>query len=167
VHRGTTRFRRAVRQYRSIPILALAVAFAAVGVWLSVSARPVEFGLDGSGIHVDGVTLTRIAQSGRGSETFTGAATMVIDTAPSGVVTAAAVMNWNGLAATGRCVLRHGAATIAETCTYELGLHRLTSTDRFSVATRTWHREYGDGVGISIVVPAGSTVIPIPFPLGR
>jgi hypothetical protein len=64
-------------------------------------------------------------------------------------------------------VLRHGAATIAETCTYELGSRRLTSTDRFSVATRTWHREYGDGVETSIMVPVGSAVVPIPFPLGR
>jgi imidazolonepropionase-like amidohydrolase len=148
-------------------MLALALVFAAGGVWLSTSPRAYDAGQDSTGVHVDGITLTRAAQSTARSEVFTGAATMVIDNASSGVVTAAAVMTWNGVSATGRCVLRRIAAEAVETCAYELGSNRVTSTDSFSARTRTWYRVYSDGLAVNITVPRRSAAIPIPFPLGR
>ncbi len=167
VHRRSTRLRRAASAHRSLPILVLALVFAAGGVWLSTSPRALEAGQDSGGVHVDGITLTRVPQSTARSQVFTGAATLVIDTASSGVVTAAAVMTWNGLSATGRCVLRHTVVGAMERCVYALGPNRLTSTDTFSTKTRTWHRNYSDGVAVDITVPQGSTVTPVPYPLGR
>jgi hypothetical protein len=167
VHRRSTRWRRTVRAHRSVPMLALALVSAAGGVCLSTTPRPLDAGLDGAGVHVDGVTLTRVAISSASTQIFTGAATLVIDTASSGVITAAAVMTWNGLSATVRCVFHRGGAGGVETCLYELGSNQLTSTDRFSARTRTWFRQYSDGVAVAIGLPRGSTVIPIPFPLGH
>ncbi len=120
-----------------------------------------------AGIHIDGITLMRVSQSTASVTAFTGDATVVMHTASSGVITAGAVMTWNGTPATGRCVLRSNATGSVETCVYEVGSVRLTSTDRFTEKTRTWQRRYDDGVEIVIGVPVGSTVIPIPFPLGH
>jgi hypothetical protein len=167
VHRRSSGLRRAAGAHRSVPMVALALLFVAGGVWLSTSPRAFQAGQDSAGVHVDGITLTRVVSSTARSQVFTGAATLVIDMESSGVVTAAAVMTWNGLAATGRCVLRRTIADVVETCVYALGSNRLASSDRFSPRTRTWYREYSDGVAVNITVPRGSTVIPVPFPLGR
>jgi hypothetical protein len=148
-------------------MLVLALVFASGGVWLSISPRAFDAGQDSAGVHVDGTTLTRVDQSTARIQIFTGAATLVIDTASSGVVTAAALMTWNGLSTIGRCVLRRTVAETLETCAYEVGSNRVTSTDSFRARTRTWHRVYSDGIAVDITVPQGSTAIPIPFPLGR
>ncbi len=98
---------------------------------------------------------------------FTGAATLVIDTAPSGMITSAAVMTWNGLSATVRCVFLRSGTGGVESCLYELGSQRLSSIDRFSASSQNWYRQYSDGVAITISVPRGNIVIPVPFPLGH
>jgi hypothetical protein len=167
VRRHSTWLRRTMRTHRSVPVLILALACAASGVWLSVAPRPFEAGEDTAGIHIDGITLMRMSQSTASVAAYTGDATVVIHTAPSGVITAAAVMTWNGTPAKGRCVLRGNATGSVEMCVYEVGSVRLTSTDRFTEKTRTWQRRYDDGLEIVIGVPVGSTVIPIPFPLGH
>jgi hypothetical protein len=136
-------------------------------VWLSTAPRSFDAGQDGTGVHVDGTTLTLVAQKTLGSQIFTGAATLVIDTAPSGVITAAAVMTWNGLPATVRCVFLRSGTGGVETCLYELGSQRLSSIDRFGASTQSWRRQYSDGVAITISVPRGNMVIPVPFPLGH
>ena len=167
VHRHSTALRRALRRYRSTPMMALALAAAGIGVWLSVSPRSFDAGLDAVGVHVDDMVLTPVAQSAVGTKVFTGAATLVLAVGSPGIVRAGAVTTWNGVPTTGRCVLIGGAAGASETCQYELGTARLTSTDAYVARTRTWHRRYSDGDEITITVPAGSALIPIPFPLGR
>jgi hypothetical protein len=167
VHRRSTRLRRTLRAHRSAPILALALISAAAGVWLSIAPRSFDAGMDGAGVHVDGITLTPLAQKATGSQVFTGAATLVVDTASSRMVTAATVMTWNGVRATVRCVYLRSSIGGVETCLYELGSQRLTSTDQFSASRQSWYRQYSDGVAITITVPRGTTVIPVPFPLGR
>ena len=167
VHRRTTNWRRTVRAHRSVATLLLALISAAAGVWLSAAPRSFDAGKDGAGVHVDGTTLTLVAQETPGSQVFTGAATLVLDTASSGVITAAAVMTWNGISATVRCAfLRNGTGGV-ESCVYELGSQRLSSIDRFSASSQTWYRQYSDGVAVTISVPQGSIVIPVPFPLGH
>jgi len=156
-----------LRRYRSAPMMALALAAAGSGVWLSISPRSFEAGVDAVGVHVDGVVLTPVAQSAAGTKVFTGAATLVIMFASPGIVRAGAVTTWNGVLTTGRCVLIGSAAGASETCQYDLGTALLTSTDAFVSRTRTWHRRYSDRGEITITVPAGSALIPIPFPLGR
>jgi hypothetical protein len=153
--------------HRSVPTLALALISAATGVWLSTAPRSFDAGQDSAGVHVDGTTLTRVAEPAVRAQVFTGDATLVIDAASSGVVTAAAVMTWNGLSATVRCAFRRSGTGGVETCLYELGSQRLTSTDRFDASARIWYRHYSDGVVVTISVPRGRTVVPVPFPLGR
>lgn len=167
VHRHSTALKRALRRYRSAPMMTLALAAAGSGVWLSTSPRSFDVGVDAVGVHVDDVVLTPVAQSVPGTEVFTGAATLVIALASPGIVRAGAVTTWNGVPSTGRCVLISGAAGASETCQYDLGTVLLTSTDSFVAKTRTWHRRYSDGGEVAITVPAGSALIPIPFPLGR
>jgi hypothetical protein len=165
-HRRSTALKRIVRRYRSIPLLALAFAAGAGGVWLSSTSGTFEAGQDAAGVHVDGLTLTPAVQSVAGTQVFTGAATIVIMTA-SGEIRSGAVMTWNGVSTTGRCTLRRGVAGVSETCMFSMGATRLTSIDRFDAATRTWQRHYGDDVDIMISVPTGTRLMPVPFPLAR
>jgi hypothetical protein len=167
VHRHSTAMGRTLRRHRSVPLMALAFAAFGCGVWLSTSPRSFDSGGDAAGVHIGDMTLTPVAQQGSGTTIFTGAATLVIVAPSPRTERAGAVMTWNGVPTTGRCVLTDGAAVASEMCEYEIGAARLTSTDSFTAATRTWHRRYSDGVEITIAVPAGSEVIPIPFPLGR
>jgi hypothetical protein len=159
--------RRTLRRHRSAPLVAFAFAASGCGVWLSTSPRSFDAGGDAVGVHIDDMTLTPFAQPDAGTRVFTGAATLVIVAPSPRTERAGAVTTWNGLPTTGRCVLTDGAAVVSEICEYDLGTARLTSTDSFTPATRSWHRRYSDGVEITIAVPAGSAVIPIPFPLGR
>ena len=167
VHRHSTAMRRTLRRHRSVPLMALAFAASGCGVWLSTSPRSFDAGGDGSRVQIDDMTLTPIEQPESGPTVFTGAAPLVIVAPSPHSERAGAVTTWNGVPTTGRCVLTDGAAVASEVCEYAIGTARLTSTDIFTTATRTWHRRYSDGVEITIAVPAGSEVIPIPFPLGR
>ena len=168
-HRRPTVLRRMLARYRSAPLIAAALLAAGIGIWLSTSTRPFDVGHDATGIHIDDMTLapTGLSELGAGPQVFTGAATVAIVATPSGTVRAGAVMTWNGLHATGRCVLTRSETGATEICGYVIGAMRLTSVDTFIAATRTWSRRYGDGVVIAIHVPRGSTLIPVPFPLGR
>jgi hypothetical protein len=166
VHRHTSALRRGMRRHRTAPMLAIALAASAIGVWLSASSPEFEVGSDGSGLHIDDVTLSPVTESLAGTRIFSGAATIAITT-ESGVVRAGAVMTWNGSLATGRCVLRRGSAGASETCEYNVGTRRMTSIDRFVDGTQTWSRHYSDGVDITIRVSSAATLIPLPFPFGR
>lgn len=167
VHRHSTAMRRTLRRHRSVPLMALAFAASGSGVLLSTSPRSFDAGGDAAGVHIDDMTLAPAAQPKSGTTIFTGAATLVIVAPSPRTERAGAVTTWNGVPTTGRCVLTDGVAVTSEMCEYEMGTARLTSTDSYTAATRTWHRRYSDGVEITIAVPTGSEVIPIPFPLGR
>lgn len=165
-HRHTTALRRTLRRHRSAPLLALGLVAAAGGVWLSTPAG-FQAGRDQAGVHVDDLTLSRVRQTVAGTEIFGGSATLVITTGAV-VSRGGAVMSWNGVPATGRCVLVHAvSAETRETCDFTIGATRLTAVDRFDPVIRTWSRRYDDGDEITIALPAGASLIPIPFPLGR
>jgi hypothetical protein len=167
VHRHSTVLLRGWRRHRTAPLMALALACAGSGVWLSVIPRSFVAGRDAVGVQLDDVTLVPEGPSVAGIQIFTGPATMAITTSLSGIARAGAVMTWNGNPATGRCVLIRIAADASETCDFQIGSTRVTSADHFAARTRTWGRRYSDGVEVSITVPGGSALIPIPFPLGR
>jgi hypothetical protein len=167
VHRHSTAMRRTLRRHPSAPLMALALAASGCGVWLSISPRSFDAGGDAAGVHIDDMTLTPVSPPMAGTTIFTGAATLVIVAPSPRTARAGAVTTWNGVPTTGRCVLTDGASVASEMCEYDIGTGRLTSTDSFTAATRTWRRRYSDGVEITIAVLAGSAVIPIPFPLGR
>lgn len=166
MHRHTSALRRGLRRHRTAPMLAMALAASAIGVWLSAGSPAFEVGSDAAGLHVDDVTLSPVAESVAGTRIFSGAATIAITT-EHGVVRAGAVMTWNGSLATGRCVLRRSSAGASEACVYNVGARRMTSVDRFVDGTQTWSRHYSDGVDITIGVSAAATLIPLPFPFGR
>jgi len=167
VRRQSRAMRRTLRHYRPALLMAFAFAASGCGVWLSISPRTFDAGGDAVGVHIDDMTLTPVAHPESGIRVFTGAATLVIVVPSPHTERAGAVTTWNGIPTTGRCVLTDGAAVTGETCEYDMGITRLTSVDSFTAATRTWHRRYSDGVEITVEVPVGSAVIPIPFPLGR
>ena len=80
---------------------------------------------------------------------------------------AAAVMTLNGVEATGQCEIQVLPVSASEACQFKSGAAESTSTGTFDFASRTWHRHYSDGVEVTIMVPRGSELIPIPFPLGH
>jgi hypothetical protein len=148
-------------------MLAMALVAVGGGIWFSTSPHSFNAGRDAIGVQVDDMTLTPSAKAAAGTDVFSGAATLVLVTAPSGLIRGGAVMTWNGLRTTGRCVLLERAGGATETCEFWVGTARLTSSDRYVARTRTWNRRYGDGVDVTISVPSGSAPVPIPFPLGR
>lgn len=165
-HRQTSALRRAMRRHRTALLLTIASAAGAIGALLSAGSPAFEVGSDAAGLHVDGVTLSPVAEPVAGTRVFSGAATIAITTA-SGVARAGSVMTWNGSLTTGRCVLRRTPAGASETCTYSIGTQRLTSVDHFVEETHKWSRHYSDGVDITIGVSPDATLIPLPFPFGR
>jgi len=139
---------------------------AASGVWLS-AASGFHSGRNQTDVHVDDLTLSRVGQTVADTEIFTGSATLVITTA-AGVSRGGAVMTWNGVPTTGRCVLLHVVSDeTSETCDFTMGSALVTAVDRFDPEKRTWSRRYDDGDEITIAVPPGASLIPIPFPLGH
>lgn len=166
VHRKAT-IQRVLRRHQSAPIVVLALVSASTGVWLSTSPRSFAVGRDEAGVHIDAIVLTQADRPALGGMVFSGAAAVAITGLSAGVVRAGAVMTWNGAQTTARCVLRYRAEGAAESCVYTIGATRLTSSDVYTAATRTWQRRYGDQVEVTIRVPGGTTLIPIPFPLGH
>jgi hypothetical protein len=122
----------------------------------------------GGGVSIDGEVLTAAVQEpANGTRVFTGRGSLAITTVSAGTTRAGAVMTWNGLAATGHCLLHRAGSHASEACEFTTGADRLTSVDTFDFAAMVWHRHYQDGIDVTIAVPAGTELIPIPLPLGR
>ena len=66
MHRHTSALRRGLRRHRTAPMLAMALAASAIGVWLSAGSPAFEVGSDAAGLHVDDVTLSPVAEFGSG-----------------------------------------------------------------------------------------------------
>jgi hypothetical protein len=168
VRRQPSALLRSCRRHQSAALVALAALATGGAVWLSTSPRSFMVEESAGAVRVDGVVLVAsIAESRTGGRVFTGQASLALSAVKSGTLTGAAVMTWKGGAATGRCVLHLLSSGASEVCQFASGATRLASADSFDVASRIWHRHYRDGVDITITVPRGSDLIPIPFPLGR
>ncbi len=159
---------RTWRRHQSAALLAVAAAATGGAVWLATSPRSFTVAANASEVRVDGVVLTASAPHVKGGmRVFTGQASLALTPAKSGMVHGAAVMVWKGMVTTGKCVLHLAPLSASETCRFRNGAVELTATDTFDSASRLWHRRYGDGVDVTVMVPKGSDLVPIPFPLGR
>ena len=168
VRRQSSALMRAWRRHQSAALLAIAAVATGIALWLSTSPRSFTVVANAHEVRIDGGVLSALPQHiAAGLRVFTGQASLAITPAKSGVMHGAAVMLWKGLATTGRCVLDLGPLRATEACRFRYGALELTAVDTFDFGSRLWHRRYGDGVDITVVVPKGSDVIPMPFPIGR
>jgi hypothetical protein len=157
------------RRHQPTALTVIAIASIGVAVWVSTSPRSFSVVVRGGDVSVDGEILTPAVQEpANGVRVFTGRGSVAIGAASSGTTRSGAVMTWNGLAMTGQCVLHVTGANASEACEFTTeGGARVTSVDNFDFDARVWHRRYQDGMDVTIAVPAGTELIPIPFPLGR
>jgi hypothetical protein len=145
----------------------LAVAAALVAV-----TRPdLSVYLEGGAVHIGSTTLEHPADNGGLAEgiVYTGAATLLLVDRPDGSVVASGVTFVEGERVTGVCAFGPPSADeIAERCVLHLGLTAVTCHDtlRFD-APGSWQRRCSDGQDLTVAVPSGTGVVPMPFPLGR
>jgi hypothetical protein len=143
---------------------------AATAALLSLSRPPESVYLQGDHVYVNGVALHHPAGNGGvvSGRLYEGPATLLIVPAGDGAVSASAVTFLDGEKVTGVCHLAPPSATeVVEAC--QLHMARTTVVCRDSMLLRapgTWQRRCSDGIRLSITVPSGAAVIPMPFPMG-
>ena len=155
------------RRHQPKVMIATALVAGACGVWLATKPVTSTVAMDATGVHVDGALLAAVSpQTVHGVQVFDGPASLAITTPRGGTSRAGAVMTWEGLATTGQCVLVVGAGA-SDACRFTIGGAGLSAADTFDARSHVWYRRYADGVEVTIAVPAGSPLIPVPFPLGH
>jgi hypothetical protein len=168
VRRRSSAVLRRFRRHQTTALLGLAAVATGGAAWLSTSSRSFTVEVTVGGVRVDDAVLTASTRHPVGGmRVFTGQASLALTTGDSGSKRAAAVMTLNGVEETGQCEIHVLPMTASEACRFKGGALEFTSAGAFDFASWTWHRRYSDGVEISIKVPRGSELIPIPFPLGH
>lgn len=173
---------RAVRRHRTTPLrvrvwrhrpgfaAAAGVALAIAAVLVTVTSPPAAVYLSGDAVHVDGITLGHPAGNGglTTGRLYTGAATMVLRAGPDGTVVASAVTHEQGEEMRAVCTLdSSGATDLTERCQFRTGKTSFACDDVYNLsAPGAWQRRCSNGRVLSIQVPAGAEVIPMPFALG-
>ncbi len=147
--------------------LLLAVAAAVV----TVTRPALAVYLEGDTVHIGSLTLSHPPDNDGLAEgrLYTGPATLLMVSRPGGGVVASAVTFLGGERVTGVCTLGPPAATeITESCALHIGGRSVSCEDvlRFE-APGSWQRACNDGQRLTVSVPAGAVVMPMPFPLGR
>lgn len=147
----------------------LLLAVAAAGV--TVTRPPVAAYMEGDTVHVGDLTLHHPANNGGVDvgRLYTGPATLLMVTRADGSVVASSVTFLDGQRVTGVCTFGPPSATlISERCLFEIGGASVTCDDtlRFA-APGSWQRRCSDGQQLTVSVPQGADVIPLPFDLGR
>lgn len=155
--------------YEILATAGLLLAVAAAVVTLSRPALAVY--LEGNSVHVGTVTLSHPRDNGGLAEgrLYTGPAALLMVSRPGGAVVASAVTFLGGQRVTGVCTFGPpAAAEITESCSLHIGGRSVTCLDalRFA-APGSWERTCSDGQRLTVSVPSGTAVIPMPFPLGR
>lgn len=144
---------------------------AASAALVSVSRPPASVYLEGDRVHVDGVVLIHPTGNGgvRSGRVYEGPATLLILPEPDGEVTASAVTFQRGVKVTGVCRLQPPAAgVIVESCQLDIGPTSVACRDTMLLSTPgTWERRCSDGARLSIAVPTGGALVPMPFALGE
>jgi hypothetical protein len=147
--------------------LLLAVAAAVV----TVSRPALAVYLEGDSVHVGSVTLSHPRDNGGLAEgrLYTGPAALLMVSRPGGAVIASAVTFLAGQKVTGVCTFGPPvAAEITESCSLRIGGRSVTCEDALRFDTPgSWERTCSDGQRLTVSVPSGAAVIPMPFPLGR
>jgi hypothetical protein len=156
------------RRHQPRVLMGTALVAGICGVWLGASPVTSTVAMNAAGVDVDGALLTPVApQTMPGVQVFNGPASLAITTPKRGTSHAGAVMVWGGLATTGQCVLVVIDAGASDACKFSEGPARFSAADTFDARNHVWHRRYADGVEVTIAVPVGTPLIPIPFPLGH
>jgi hypothetical protein len=151
---------------------------AAAGLLLTVAAAvvtmtrpPLSDYLQGDTVHVGGFTLSHPADNGglTDGRLYTGPATLLMVDQPDGAVIASAVTYLEGEKVTGVCTFGPPTTTeVTERCLLHIGSAAVTCEDALRFESQGgWQRRCSDGQVLTITVPAGGEVIPMPFPLGR
>ena len=168
-HRNEPRLSRTwrVQQARIISVGGLTLSL--VGGWLAVATPAISIYADGSSIHVGDVTLLPLHdQRNPGVRVYTGAVAFVLVDINPREVRAAAVTSLNGLSVNGVCrMARVGRGGAREDCAFSVHGTTLHSTDLFDPPAHSWHRTYADGRTATFNVPPGTSLVPVPIPLGR
>jgi len=169
--RGAAAPTRFWRRRNSEIVAAVGMLLAIAAAVVTVTRPPLSVYLEGDTVHVGGLALTH--QAGNGGLTegslFTGPATLLMVTRSDGSVVASAVTFLAGRRVTGVCHFGPpGATEIMEHCELHIGGASVTCDDtlRFD-APGSWQRRCSDGQALTVSVPDGTDVIPMPFPLGR
>ena len=152
--------------------------FAAAGLLLAVAAAvvtvtrpPLSVYLEGDTVHVAGLSLSHPADNGglTDGRLYTGPATLLMVDRPGGAVIASAVTYLEGERVTGVCDFGPPTTTeVAERCVLHIGSAAVTCEDALRFEGQgSWERSCSDGQVLTVTVPSGGEVIPMPFPLGR
>ena len=167
-HRTEQVLSRWWRRRSSVVLMAAGLAAAAAAAAISASPEPGLAFVDGAGVHIGGVTLSRAAWSPvPGYALYTGAAAVLVERGPR-ITRTTGVATIDGSTATGVCEVAPTSTTeLLGDCAFTLGGRRLTSRDQFDPRAGIWRRVYSDGVSVSFSVPAGSVPVPVPLALGR
>jgi hypothetical protein len=168
-HHGESRLSRNWRRQQARILTAGGLVLGVVGGWLAIAAPSVSVYADGTSVHIGAVTLLPARQqANQGIRVYTGAvAFVVVDVSPR-ETRASAVTSLNGVSVNGVCRLRRtGGEDAREECAFSVHGRALRSIDLFDSSTHTWRRSYSDGRSATFNVPPGTSVVPIPIPLGR
>ncbi|MGD0833675.1 MAG: hypothetical protein ABSA40_04510 [Candidatus Dormibacteria bacterium] len=165
--------RRPVRLWRHrVELAAVAgLILALIAVLVTVTRPPIAVYLSGDAVHVDGFTLTHAPGNGglTTGRLYTGAATMVLTTGPDGSVIASGVTYDKGVEVRAVCALEAPTSSeVRERCLFHTDGASFACVDVYNLtAPGAWQRRCSDGQVLSIDVPAGAELIPVPFPVGR
>jgi hypothetical protein len=159
------------RRYRAELVAVLGILLAATAALVSI-ARPTDsVYLRGDRVYVDGVALVH-PPGNAGVATgrvYEGPATLVIVTGSDGLVTASAVTFLGTEKVTAVCRLDPPASgELLDRCQLQIGRSAVRCRDTMPLdSPGTWDRRCSDGRHLSIAVPSGAALIPMPFPLGE
>jgi len=170
-HRKLPGRRRLWRKRGPELVAAMGLLLAVAAVLVNLTRPPLSVYQDGGTVHVDGLILIHPADNGGLSRgwLYTGPATLLLVGRQGGGLVATSVANLNGQAVTGLCSVGPPTSLeISERCVLHIGSTSVTCTDvlRFT-APGAWERRCSDGQVLDVTIPAGSAVVPLPFPLGR
>ncbi len=141
--------------------MVIGIASAIFGAWLAQSASQVPVYARSGTVWVGNHALTPTG----GGEYDGDAAAVMVQVSPT-VIRAGASANVNGSRSLGLCLMtEHSASDMDEACSFMLAGKVVGSTDHFN--GQSWARRYSDGREVTIPVPSGGSVIPVPFPVGR
>jgi hypothetical protein len=162
---------RLLRRRGSELLAALGILLAVAAAVVTVTRPPLSVYLEGGTVHVAGLTLAHPANNGglTGGRLYTGPATLLMIERADGAMVASAVTYLNGERVTGLCNYGPPTATsVAERCVIQIGKATVTCEDALRFTGQGgWQRRCSDGQVLTVTVPAGAEVIPMPFPLGR
>lgn len=154
------------RQASALTLVGLLAAGAALAV--AALPKPLDVFRDQQGIHMGSMTLYQEPQPSPGLDLFVGPAT-IVEPVDKTHHDASGITVFHGQRAIGTCSEQPHIVDAPEvaTCKFTIGTSVLLARDVFDNRTHAWLRTYSDGVRASFNVPASTTAVMVPVPLGR